>query len=173
MTVASLDAPNPPWIRVFTAESTDDLEAFVTSVAERCAGNIVVPTLLGARMRDFGGLFDEFATKLRFPPYFGRNYNALKDCLTDLAWLPGDSYVLIIRDAAMVLTQEEEEDFSALLHLLQSVSEEWARPVVEGEAWDRAAVPFHVVLQTTSRDLSTLLGRLAKAGVPPAQLGVS
>lgn len=172
MTVADLDLPRAPWIRVLVTEATRDVEAFAKSVAERRAEKIVVRTLLGERMRDFHGLFDEFATRLEFPSYFGRNYNALKDCLTDLAWLPGDGYILIARDAEMLLAQESDKDFSALLELLQSVCEQWARPISEGEVWDRKALPFHVVLQTTSRELSVLRTRLEKAGIAAGELRV-
>lgn len=124
-------------------------------------------------MQYFDTLFDEFATQLAFPSYFGRNFNALKDCLTDLAWLPADGYVLIIRDATLVLAHEGNDDWSALLALLQNVADWWARSIVEEEAWDRAAVPFHIVLQTTAAELSMLRTRLEHAGLTSSQLSVS
>jgi hypothetical protein len=41
------------------------------------------------------GFFTEIARKLRFPDYFGRNWDAVYDCLTDLNWLPAGGYVLV------------------------------------------------------------------------------
>jgi hypothetical protein len=32
---------------------------------------------------------------LAFPAWFGHNWDALADCLTDLSWLPAAGYVLI------------------------------------------------------------------------------
>jgi hypothetical protein len=44
-------------------------------------------------------LFDGIATSCGFPDYFGRNWNALKDCLLDFSWIrPKPSgFVLLYR----------------------------------------------------------------------------
>lgn len=38
---------------------------------------------------------EAIAAALSFPDYFGRNLDALYDCLTDLTWLPVGEHVLI------------------------------------------------------------------------------
>ncbi|HVW40523.1 MAG TPA: barstar family protein [Amycolatopsis sp.] len=38
---------------------------------------------------------DAIAEALSFPDWFGRNLDALYDCLTDLSWLPTGEHVLI------------------------------------------------------------------------------
>ncbi|UJW32247.1 barstar family protein [Saccharothrix sp. AJ9571] len=38
---------------------------------------------------------DAIAAALDFPDWFGRNLDALYDCLTDLSWLPAGEHVLI------------------------------------------------------------------------------
>ncbi|MGV9285841.1 barstar family protein [Streptomyces sp. NPDC003719] len=38
----------------------------------------------GKEMRDADGVFTQFHEALRLPDYFGWNWNALRDCLTDL-----------------------------------------------------------------------------------------
>ena len=37
-----------------------------------------------------------FADKLRFPKYFGWNWDAFEECLKDLSWLPADQRVAIV-----------------------------------------------------------------------------
>ena len=41
-------------------------------------------------------LFREFARSLRFPKYFGENYNALSDCYADLSWLGPESKIVVL-----------------------------------------------------------------------------
>lgn len=38
------------------------------------------------------------ADLLRFPPYFGSNWDAFEECLTDLSWLETEGYVLLVEN---------------------------------------------------------------------------
>ncbi|MCP2260832.1 Barstar, RNAse (barnase) inhibitor [Streptoalloteichus tenebrarius] len=38
---------------------------------------------------------DAFGRALSFPSWYGRNLDALYDCLTDLSWLPAGEHVLV------------------------------------------------------------------------------
>jgi hypothetical protein len=42
---------------------------------------------------------ENIAKALAFPEWFGRNWDALEDCLTDLSWSPAAGYVLIFENA--------------------------------------------------------------------------
>ena len=50
--------------------------------------------------RDPARVLAAFAEALRFPAYFGHNWDALEECLTDLAWLPAPGYAVLIAHAA-------------------------------------------------------------------------
>ena len=43
---------------------------------------------------DKAELLARIARTLRFPDWFGHNWDALADCLCDLSWLPADAYRL-------------------------------------------------------------------------------
>ena len=45
------------------------------------------------------GLLDALAVSLAFPAHFGRNWDAAWDCLTELAWEPGQARVLLVPTA--------------------------------------------------------------------------
>ncbi len=55
----------------------------------------VVAVLDGEAASSRAGFFTEIARQLAFPAYFGKNWDAVYDCLTDLNWLPAEGYVLI------------------------------------------------------------------------------
>jgi barstar (barnase inhibitor) len=43
-------------------------------------------------------LFAIYADKLRFPDYFGWNWDAFEECLRDLSWLPAGQAIIIVHE---------------------------------------------------------------------------
>jgi RNAse (barnase) inhibitor barstar len=120
--------------------------------------------LRGRRCTDVPAMFGEYARQLRFPDYFGRNWAALEDCLTDLAWLPAPGYVVLLDGAESLLVDERPAELVRFVDLLDRVGRFWATPVEEGEAWDRPSVGFHTVLATSTEGRRrALAGRLRTA----------
>ncbi|NHT17178.1 barstar family protein [Cellulomonas sp. IC4_254] len=118
----------------------------------------------GARMRADRGVFSEFASLLEFPGYFGFNWSALEDCLTDLDWFATPrGYVLVLLSADDVLLDQPDR-LQTLVGLLHRAAAVWQSPVAIGEAWDRDAVSFRVMLQVSEKGR----GRWIAAG---AELG--
>ena len=65
-------------------------------LAERARDKGAFPHLLDGDVTvDKQSTMDAIAQALSFPAYFGRNLDALYDCLTDLSWLPPGEHVLI------------------------------------------------------------------------------
>jgi hypothetical protein len=61
---------------------------------------------------------------LRFPAWFGHNWDALADCLTDLGWRPASGYVLVFEHASE-LQKHEPEVFDTALAILGDVAVAW------------------------------------------------
>lgn len=135
-----LTRPSAPW--VFKADLDD---ATVRNYVREAGDSGVVIELQGEEARTLDSFFSVISRRLDFPEYFGRNWPALKDCLTDLEWLPADSYCLVFRNSGSLFADEPIER-RAFLGIMKSSAEEWAAPVALGEWWDRPAIPFHVVL---------------------------
>ena len=126
----------------------------------------VVRRLQGTAMRTQAGLHAEFARELQFPTYFGHNWAALEDCLTDLEWLPAPAYLVVIEDADQVLIDEPIERTGLFGDLLIGAARAWATPVADGEWWDRLGVAFHVVLlPADSACEMCVIDRWGEAGV--------
>jgi hypothetical protein len=65
-----------------------------------------VAVLDGNRAGTRAEFFQEIARALRFPNYFGRNWDAVYDCLTDFNWLPAAGYVLVLDGFDHLATNE-------------------------------------------------------------------
>jgi hypothetical protein len=113
----------------------------------------------GAKSRTVPALFDEFAAALQFPPYFGENWDALEECLADLAWLSAKAVVLLLRDGTRLLDGEPEREAIRLWSLIARVAGAWNCPM-EGPA--RA---FHVVVHCQPDQGRVLREKLAQWNV--------
>jgi len=109
-------------------------------------GGAYVRWLMGSRMVDKAGLLGECAAALQFPWYFGRNWDALDECLSQMAIPGSQGVVLLIYGAAEVLLSEEKE-LRTFVKLLVRAREVYSASGCQGSRWDRPALPFHVVLQ--------------------------
>jgi RNAse (barnase) inhibitor barstar len=84
------------------------------------AGGLGKLALATIRFQDKENLLRAIAAALRFPDWFGRNWDALEDCLTDLSWLPADGYVLVFEQA------RPGDEFGVLVDVLRSSAAHWA-----------------------------------------------
>ncbi|HEX5613437.1 MAG TPA: barstar family protein [Burkholderiales bacterium] len=81
----------------------------------------VLPISL-AGVRDKAGLLATLGRALRFPAWFGANWDALEDCLTDLSWIDAAGYVLLIEQSADLA----QDDVSVFTDILASAARHWA-----------------------------------------------
>ena len=70
-------------------------------------------------------LLERFASLLAFPQWFGHNWDALEDCLTDLSWRAGDRRVLLI-EGFENLRAHRPDDFGVLVDILASSAQYWS-----------------------------------------------
>ncbi len=105
-------------------------------------GRFVVARLDGARMADADHVFFEFSDALLSPGYFGWNWAALSDCLSDLQWLPADGYLLVVDNAPRLLPSHAA-DRHTLFRILSRTVRHWANPLGRPHA---KGVPFKVLL---------------------------
>ena len=67
-------------------------------------------------------LMERVARALEFPQWFGGNWDALEDCLTDLSWSSAAGHVLLIEGAADLPVDER----GILVDILASAAASWA-----------------------------------------------
>ncbi|MFH0823257.1 MAG: barstar family protein [Pseudomonadota bacterium] len=98
-------------------------EPEIRRLAEECGLTFV--DLDGADMNSKDLLLTGMAEALQFPEYFGHNWDALEDCLTDMSSKGKIGYVINYHDSG-VLARRSEEDFRTLVEILDSTARYWA-----------------------------------------------
>jgi hypothetical protein len=91
-----------PWLGMesmyFVNESAEEI---LTHTLSRLGFSIVI--LEGERITGEGAFFSEVSSVLRFPPHFGKNWDAFADSLGELAYLPERRQAVIWRHASVSL----------------------------------------------------------------------
>jgi len=67
-----------------------------------------------------GDLFSAMARALSFPDWFGANWDALEDCLSDLSWRSAAGHVLVLR------AYPQGDALGVLIDVLRATAEYWA-----------------------------------------------
>lgn len=126
---------------------------------------LTVRAVRGRKMRTVPSLFDEIAAALQFPHYFGENWAAFDECLADMDWLLMNvGIVVVISDAQDVLADADDAELRVLVGAIVHARDTYSQPIECGEWWDRPAVPFHVVLQSSPADMAAVRARWQAAG---------
>lgn len=66
-----------------------------------------------------------YAEQGRFPDYFGRNWDALLDCLRDFSWIEQRRIVVVHGDLPLA---NHREDLRAYLEILETAAKDWSEP---------------------------------------------
>jgi len=113
-------------------------------------GNVLISILRGERSKTVQSFFNEASSALQFPDYFGKNWSAFDDCITDLEWLglEKEAYILLIENANLLLESADIEDFDVLIDILDLANEEWkSRASFNSIPGVHLSKAFHVVFQ--------------------------
>lgn len=87
----------------------------------------------------------QLGSALDFPSWYGGNFDALYDCLTDPDWQPAKGHVLFINGITR-LRAAHPVDFVTLIEVLQAAAEDRRK----------THVPFWVLIDAPARGIPTL-----------------
>jgi RNAse (barnase) inhibitor barstar len=141
------------WAHVAAVPRTR-VEEFAATAPQR--KHAAVRILRGNRCTGKDALLDEFARGLDFPDYFGKNWDALEDCLTDLEWLSAEAFVIIMTNADQILKNSPEE-MKTFGGILASASRHWTSADTPAS--------FHLLFQCEPESAGDLKERLAEGGI--------
>ncbi|GAB4191411.1 MAG: hypothetical protein OHK0022_05120 [Roseiflexaceae bacterium] len=131
--------PPPGLYRFASRAQPDNLAQELAERGWRCFW------LDGGKIDDKASFLRACAEAMQFPDYFGRNWDALEECLTDLSWVQAEGYVLLYDQVARFVAAEPDQ---------------WstAREILDGAvaSWGRAGTPLYVLLRGTAGRLPDL-----------------
>lgn len=115
----------------------------------------------GTRIVDKASFLATIAEAMAFPGYFGRNWDALDECLGDLEWVPAAGYVLVY-DHFDRFARADPAAWETALDVFRAAIEHWREK----------GVPMYVLLTgdgVVAPELSTLhLPRLEQSDASTA-----
>ena len=114
----------------------------VTNAAQK-DGLLLLPAEIPACANKNQALL-QLGAALHFPTWYGANFDALFDCLTDPAWQPARGHVILVNGLSE-LRATAPEDFATLIEVFQAAA----------ETRRETASPFWILIDTPAR------------GVPP------
>jgi len=86
----------------------------------KCDNATFMATLDGNRCKSESALLKELGDIFRFPEYYGHNFDALFDCLTDLEWLGVDHVYLLIIHPALICADEDNDRAREIFNVILS-----------------------------------------------------
>jgi len=95
-----------------TFEFVTDLTGF------RAPGWLVVR--IGGRLRRKQDLLRALAESLKFPDYFGWNWDALEDCLRDLSWLDAPRGIVLVHEHLPLADAHQRQTYFDILTKAQA-----------------------------------------------------
>ncbi len=93
--------------------------ARVDEIADAVKGTNIEVVRIAADRKS--SLMQAMAKALQFPGWFGANWDALEDCLTDLSWREASGRVLVFEGAPALAADER----GTLIDVLSSAAEFW------------------------------------------------
>jgi hypothetical protein len=156
----NLESVEPPFFHLVTA-SVAEFGQFVFHLNYTRQPKMALRVVRGDKMRTLSGVFDELAAAFQFPYYFGENWAALDECLSDLDWLAAEGYVMAVSNVVALLKEEDPEDRTIFLRLLNRVCTYWATERGRHPLRQSKPIPFHILFQACEDDAPSVWNDLS------------
>ena len=85
----------------------------------------IVAFIEGGEVPTINDFYSQIQKGLKFPTYFGKNLDALYDCLCDFSWLDAREVHIVLRDYDAFLAKEAKNKRWDILAVLNDAAAEW------------------------------------------------
>ena len=105
----------------------ENAEAFIKMFA---SNKYLIFSIDGTKINSKKDLLSRLASEMKFPTYFGNNWDALEECLKDLNWFIENGYVIRFINADKFI-KDHPSDFRVLIEIAEAVANHWKFHKVE------------------------------------------
>ncbi len=70
-------------------------------------------------------ILEALSTELRFPAWFGDNWDALQDAVCDLSWLPESRGIVLVVEGTDVVRATAPDELDTLIEVLRAAATYW------------------------------------------------
>lgn len=151
------DLSKPPFLRCVQPE-TSNAKSVAALCAQRGVGFYDLD-LKGVHSRE--DIMDVFATQMKFPSYFGKNWDAVIELATDLTWDRHPAYIALIENADSLLDVPQQL-LSVFVNVCKAISLQWQE---DEDEYGKPVTPvsFHFLFVGSNRFCRQLEPYLATA----------
>ena len=96
-----------------------------TLVEVAAAGNFAVFRVSLGGCTESSEVLARLGEQLHFPDWFGQNWDALADCLSDFSWREAAGYALVLEQLGD-FRAAGDDDFDTLIEILSDASASWS-----------------------------------------------
>lgn len=114
-------------------------------IAAARAGGLAAFRVNLARAGDKEQMLAAIAKALKFPDWFGNNFDALADCLADMGWKRAEGYLVLLEHCDGI-HGKAEADFLTALQTFEQAADEWRE----------AGVPFWCLVEMQADSMAWL-----------------
>jgi RNAse (barnase) inhibitor barstar len=111
-------------------------------------------------------LIEEFSRHFDFQKGFGKNWDAIYDCLKDEAWGVQQFLVIVILNSEKLLECAEQKDRVFFKEILEDTAKSWAQKIQEGKSWDRQSKSLHILFHVLPVNKGKFLSKFENSDLP-------
>jgi RNAse (barnase) inhibitor barstar len=95
------------------------------SYTPKAEKNTLIAIIQGDEVDTMSQFFSTIAKQLELPSYFGKNLDALYDCLCDFSWTDVSNVQIIFKNYDAFLSKESQQKRWDILAILNDSANEW------------------------------------------------
>ena len=130
--IAACSDPKGPYLIHGNDLNVADRQALQTQLAQL---GFYIGTIDGKAAADEMALIAAIDQAFQFPGYFGKNWNAVDECLADLSWLSATGYLCLLL-SNVELAKSNQRVYPLFLDVFQTAA----------ASWQDNSIPFKLLL---------------------------